>query len=815
MDDLRFACRVLWKDKVFSAAAILTLVVCIGGNTALFAVVEHVLLRPLRVPQADRVLTVYNSYPKAGADHGGAAAPDYLDRLRDTTVFEEQCLFNVRDPGIDVGGRVERVHAMQVTPSFFRLVRVPPRLGRGFKEEEGEIGRNDVVVLSDALWHRLFGARSDVIGQNVRLDGRPATVVGVMPREFVFIDSNVQAWVSLALTDQEKTQRHANSWAYLARLKPGATLAQAQSQIDAISAANLDRLPESRQLLLNTGFHAVAVRLQDDLVRDIRPTLYLLWGGAMFVLLIGGTNVASLVLARSRTRFKEFATRMALGAGRARIARQLAIEHLLLTVVAGGGGVLVGYGALRVLGTRSIEDIPRGAEIHMDGFAVAYGLGMAVAIGVLLSAIPLVDRRFMNLTTILREDGRSGTMGRAGRTVRRLLVVMQVAFAFILLIGAGLLLASFRQVLMVDPGFKADGVLTLSVNLPRARYGEDASVRRFADEALRGLGGIAGSARVGATNSIPLGSSFSQSAIFAEGYDMKPGESLIAPYSSTVTPGYFEAMGVRLLGGRFFDERDGPDSPKAVIVDQRLARRFWPGRDPIGRRMYSPTDPNDVTAITPRTVWLSVVGVVQEMKLRGLVEGVGDVGAYYFPHAQNPTRNLTFVLRSTNAPSALAPDARLVLSRLDTELPVFEVQTMTDRAARSLVTHRSPMVVAMAFGLVALFLSAIGIYGVLAYLVTERRKEIGIRLALGSSTGAVFELVLREGALLVAVGFALGALGAAVLRTSLESQLFGVRATDPLVLALVVATLALVAFVACAVPARRATRIDPITALAD
>ena len=319
----------------------------------------------------------------------------------------------------------------------------------------------------------------------------------------------------------------------------------------------------------------------------------------------------------------------------------------------------------------------------------------------------------------------------------------------------------------------------------------------------------------GATTAIPFGDEFSQDVIFPEGYRLNPGDSLVALYRSNVTPGYFETMGVRLIGGRFFDERDGADAPGAVIVDERLARRFWPGVNPVGRRMFEPENDNALTAITDKTSWYTVVGVVGEVKLRGLVEGVGDTGAYYRPQAQSVSRRVTFTVRTTGAPQSTANAIRAAIAQIDRELPVFDVLTMAERTDRSLVTRRSPMLLAMIFGVVALFLAAIGIYGVLAYVVTQRTKEIGIRMALGSSKRAVFQLILREGVLLILIGFALGAAGALALRRSLESELYGVRATDPLVLLLAVATLALVAVTACAIPARRATRIDPAIALAE
>jgi predicted permease len=814
MQDLRVAFRLLWKDKAFTVTAALTLAVCIGANTALFTVVDHVLLRPLRVPESDRVVLIYNSYPKAGAEHAGATVPDYYERLREIAVFEEQALFNTRDPSVDATGTPDRAHVMQVTPSFFRLVRVSPHVGRRFTNEEGEVGKHHAVILSDGLSRRLFGT-GDPLGHSVRMDGEVFNVVGVMPPDFLFIDPHVQAWVPLAFTDRQKTQRYSNNWAHLARLKPAATLGQAQAQIDQLTATNMERFPESRQLLTGMGFHTVVVRLQDDLVRDVRTTLQLLWGGALLVLLIGCVNVASLVLVRSRARLRELATRIALGAGRWRIVRQLVTEHVLLTMVSAIGGLVIGYAALRLLGSMNLEQLPGGTEITIDAVIVAYTLSVAAAIGIVLGAIPIIGGVPANLTAIVRTEGRAGTSGRGVRAMRRALIVTQVAVAFLLLIGAGLLFASFRHVLAIDPGFNAEGILTASVNLPQARYAEDRAIGRFTDDALQAVRSVPGVVAAGATTAIPFGDDFTEDVIFPEGHRLGPGDSMIAPYYSSVTTGYFEAMRIRLLGGRFFDKRDTADSPKVVIVDERLARRFWPGADPVDRRMYEPTDSKDVLRITDKTRWFTVIGVVGEVKLRGLVEGVGETGAYYMPQAQKSFRKLTFTIRTSGAPQSVAGAVRAEIARIDRELPMFDVKTMVDRADQSVTTRRSSMLLSMIFGGLALFLAAIGIYGVLAYLVTLRTKEIGIRIALGSSTHAVFHLILSEGLLLIVTGFALGAAGAVALRRTLESELFGVRASDPLVLVLAVAILALVALAACAIPARRATRIDPIVALSE
>jgi predicted permease len=830
--DIRVGLRLLWKDKAFSLTAALTLALCIGANTALFSVVHNVLLRPLPVPESERIVRMGNAYPGAGADAavgGSSGVPDYYDRLREMDVFEEQALYNSRNASIDQSGTPVRVRVTQVTPSFFRLLRAGPALGRAFTEQDGEVGNEKKVILSYALWQSQFGGDPGAIGKDIRLDGQLYAVVGVMSKGFYFLNPDVMLWRPLAFTAEQKSdeQRHSNNFQNIARLKPGASIPRAQQQVDAINQRNLERFPALKPLLINAGFHTIVDLLQETLVRQVRATLYLMWGGALFVLLIGCVNVANLSLVRSRARLKELAMRLALGAGRARVARQLIVESVILTLIAAAAGLVVGYGALRLLGTLNIQELPRGEEIRLDGVVVAYTIGVAALIGFVLGLIPVASVLPANLNIVLREEGRSGTSGRGARTLRRALVVAQVAFAFVLLVGAGLLFASFRRVLAVDPGFNADGVMTASVSLPRARYKDDTALVGFTHSALQRLAALPGVSRVGATDTIPFGGNSSDSVIFAEGYQMKPGESVIAPNAVDVTPGYFEAMSVRLVRGRFFDERDGPIDKKtpsiggrpngaySIMIDETLAKRFWSGQDPVGRRMYKPNDIKDLTAITEKTVFYTVVGVIADIKLHDLTEGGKSVGTYFFPMDQDTSSSMTFAVKTAGDPLSLTSAIRGVLNGLDRELPVFETQTMDQRMEKSLVSRRSPVVLSLAFGGVALLLSAIGIYGVLAYLVTQRRKEIGIRIALGSSARGIFELVLREGLFLIVGGFVLGAVGALALRKSLESQLFGVSATDPLVLVAVTALLAAVAVVACALPARRATRIDPIIALAE
>lgn len=820
LQDLRVAVRLLAKNRGFTLTAGLTLAVCIGANAALFSVVHNVLLRPLPYPGSDRIVLMGNQYPGAGPVAGrgeNSGAPDYFDRLRETDVYESQAMFNSSNVAVDENGAPARIRVMNVTPSFFRVLDVTPRLGRAFADSEGEVGTTNKLVLSDALWHTLFGGDPSVVGRDVRIDGQPYTVVGVMARDFVFLNPNVMAFRPIAFTPKQRSDdaRHSNNWMNIARLKPGATVARAQAEIDALNARNLERFPELKQVLINAGFHTQVMPLQDHLVRDIRPTLYLMWGGALFVLLIGLVNVTNLVLVRSRARVKELATRVALGATRARIARQLVAEALILTIAAAAAGLFLAYAALAALGLLRLDMLPRASEIRLDWVAALYTIGIAAAIGIVIGLVPVASVLPRNVTTALREEGRSGTAGRGAKALRRGLVVAQVAFAFILLVGAGLLFASFRRVLAVDPGFTADGVLTSSVRLPSTRYGDDAAMRRFTGDLLRRVRALPGVTAAGITDTIPFGSSHSDSVILAEGYQMKPGESLISPSQVIVTPGYFEAMKVRLVAGRFFDDRDTAGRSESIIVDQTLASHFWPGRDPIGRRLYFPSDLKNIMAVTDKTTFMTVVGVIADMKLGDPTGSIGPAGAYFRPFDQDTRLGLTLVVRTSGDPAALAGAVRQAVASIDRELPVFDVESMVDRVDLALASRRSPMLLSVAFGVIALLLSAIGIYGVLAYLVTLRTKEIGIRIALGGSAASIFEMVLSEGVLLIALGFVIGLGGAVALRTTLESQLFGVHALDRLVLGSVGGLLAIVAATACAVPARRATKIDPVIALSE
>ena len=564
--DLKYAIRLLIRSKGFAAAVILTLSACIGVNVAIFAIVNSVLLRPLPVPDSQDIILMSNRYPKAGVgDQFISSSGDYFDRREKATALAEQADFRFSDVTIDLNGTAQREKAMKATPSLFPLLRVEPLLGRTFSAVEGEIGAEQKIIVSYGFWQQLFGGNPAALGREVRLDGHPFVVVGVMPQNFVFIDPEVRMWIPAAFTDDQKTVHHNNEWYNIGRLKPGATIQQVQAQIDALNASNLEKFPQFKELLVNAGFHTSVEPLQEMVVWDVRSALRLLWAGSVLVLLIGVLNVANLAVARVTLRKKEFATRMALGAGRAQLLRQFLTENLLLAGFSGVAGVIVGALVLRVIAKTGFNHFPRASEVRIDSHVVWVAILMAIGASALLSSLSVVGISVRGFHNFLRDSERAATAAKA-RPVRQGLVVAQIGFAFALLVGAGLLLASFRELLRVDPGYRTDNIVTASLSAPPSQY-NDSQLDLLVRQSVEAVRQIAGVARAGVSTNVPLAGDYNNSVILAEGYVMKPGESVISPIRLSVTPGYLETMGIPLIRGRYFRDSDDAHAPLVVLVD--------------------------------------------------------------------------------------------------------------------------------------------------------------------------------------------------------------------------------------------------------
>jgi putative ABC transport system permease protein len=623
-------------------------------------------------------------------------------------------------------------------------------------------------------------------------------------------------FVPLAFTEAEKSesQRWSQNHESIGRLAPGATIQRVQARVDTLNAAALERAGSLKSALENARYHSVVGSLERDIVRDVRGALQLLWGGVLFVLLIAAVNITNLSLVRASGRVRELATRHAIGAARSRLVQQLVTEAMLVTLLGGTAGLGLAFWGLDALKNGGLWELPRAHEIHMDGSVVAFTLAVSVLLGLVVGAVPALQLAGLNLTAMLRGEGRSATASRGARYVRRGLVVAQVALAFVLLVGAGLLLASFRHVLGVDPGFRAEHVITARVSPLPTDYPNDAALRSFVTRALDAVRAVPGVEAAGVSTYLPFSWDRNSSIVIPEGHVMSPGEAVVSPNRLNVTDGYLETLRVPLKRGRFFTPQDTDAAPKVVIVDEQLAKKFWPNTEPIGRRMYLPDKAEDIAKPGPTVTWMEVVGVVGTVKLRGLVEGEqARAGAYYIPYAQLPSRGVGFAIRTTGESAAVLSSLRRAIATIDPELPLFDVVSMPERVEKSLNPRRTPTMLALGFGGVALFLASLGLYGVLAYQVGQRTREIGIRVALGSDRARILTLILREGLVLVLAGLTIGLAGALALRTVIASQLYGVGPLDPSVLGVVTVVLAIASVLACSAPARRATRVDPVIAL--
>jgi predicted permease len=775
-------------------------------------------LKPLPYAEADQLVTLFNSYPGAGVERASNGGTDFFFRREEVDAFQEVANYQGWGNTVGEAGSTERARSMRVTSTFLPLLQVSPMLGRNFLWEEMEPGNHQKAILTYQYWQEKYGGDETVLGTDLRVDGEPFLIVGVLPEEFRIAGQNQPRDLLLPIPfrPEQRTLEgwHNNNYSQLARLAPGASIEVAQSQLDAMNARLIEEwpIPEARQILEDAGFHTEIHFAKDDMLREIRPSLLMLWAGVAFVLLIGCVNIANLMLARSNVRMRELTTRLALGADRSRLGRQLLTEAALLGVIGGALGLLVGFGGLQLLSTLGVENLPRGAEISLDGWALAFTLALGLGAGVLFGSIPLVHVMRSDLNTVFRAESRSGTASKRAILLRGGMVMGQVAVAFILLIGAGLMLQSFREVLAVDPGFEPEGVVAGFVPLPESRYSDDPALAQFVDELLQEVRALPGVTAASVTTQLPFSGNNSSSVILPEGYIPQPGESLLSPYQNWVGTEYFEAMGIPLLEGRTFHVGDGPGGQQVVILDEWLANRYFPEGNALGKRMLFGTIPGMEEDQEPYLH--TIIGIVASHRQNNLVESE-FVGAYYFPYSQNPQSFMNLVLKAGGDPLSLVEPARQVVARLDPEVPFFGAQTMQDRIDQSLLERRSPMLLLMIFAGVALFLAGVGIYGALAYSVTQRTREMGIRMAVGSGAGEVFRLVVGQGLKVVAVGLVVGALGSLGLVQFIRSLLYGVRPSDPAVMAAVAVILAVTGLLACVLPAQRATRIDPVVALTD
>jgi putative ABC transport system permease protein len=818
--DLRFAVRVLARNRTFTAIALLTLCLCIGANTAIFTVLNSVLLTPLPYPEPDRLVLMYNCYPGVGVDRGASAMPDYADRRPEKDIFEEVALMRSRSMNVGSDGSPERVEGLGVTPSFFPLLKIQPTLGRVFTEEEGTPGNEKVVVLSYGLWQQMFAGDPGVLGQDVRLSGVQHSIVGVMPQGFEAetpspgLEQNYRLWVPLAFSaeDLSDQRRHNNSWEMVARLQPGVSVEQARAKVDAINRSIADRIPEMAKVLETAGFYTNVAYLHDEMVEDVRLNLYLLQAAVAFVLLIGAVNIANLLVVRANVRQRELSLRCALGAGRWRLARQLLTESVLLAIGGGAAGVVVGVLGVRALSALAADNIPRGAQIQVDADTLWFTLGLSIVTGIFFGAVPLIHALAGNLAGALRQTGRGGTSGRSSVMTRNVLVVAQVTLAFVLLIGAGLMVVSMSRVLGVEPGFNPERVLSAFISLPGSRYGDDTARIGFASRALESARALPGVAGVGLTDYLPFSGSGNTSVITAGGYEPAPGEPPPVPGWADVDKGYFDVMGIPLLQGRIFREGDTAGARRVVVIDEFLAERYWPGEDPIGKRIRRGMDVGRDEEENEEDQWVSVVGVVGSVHLNDLADD-SQVGMVYFHYRQYPPGTFAMVLKAAGDEKQLVSPLRAAILDLDSEQPIYGVLSQDERMQRSLAKRRGTVWLASIFAGLALFLAAIGIYGVLSYSVTQRTPEIGVRMALGANSTEVLWMVARQGLTLATIGLVAGLLAAFLVTRLIESLLYDVSAQDPLTFVGAALALGIVAIIAAVIPSLRATRIQPMNAL--
>jgi predicted permease len=801
--ELGYAARLLRKTPGFTLTALLTLAICLGANLTIFAVIDSVLLRPLPFPEASLLVTIFNTYPKAGVDRDGSSITNYYERRGHIPAFSSLSLYRYGTAIVGESGSTEREQITRVSPEFFSTLGTGPVMGRAFKEEETSYKTDNVVVLTDSFWRNRYHADAHIIGKQIRVDGVATTVVGILPRDFRFLSSEARLYFPLASSPQDRTpaERHSggNVTQMIARLRPGATLAQSQAQIDAQNAT-LELNDPAAKMMADAGFRSLVVSLHDDQVASIRPTLVLLQAGVFALLLIGIVNLGNLLLIRAGSRAKELAVRQALGASRRHIVSEVLVETTLLTLMGGLLGLGVAAGGIRLLGAFGADRLPLGSQIAFDGRLALVALAAAVVMGVLLAApIAWLNLR-RPLGDALQLEGRSGTSGHAMQTLRHTFVVSQIALAFMLLAGSGLLGLSLQRAEEVPPGFRADHILSGKFSLPN---GTDRVA--FTEKLVEKVGHQPGVLSAGVVTNVPLSGHDGKSAATVKGRAVKPGESPRGHYSYWIAGDYFKTMGFSLVDGRFLNSADSRQMRRVCIVDEDFARYYWPGVSAIGRQLFQGSSQGkDADAFT-------VVGVVGSVKQAGLTDEVAQ-GAIYYPYAFN-TDDFFVVARTSLPPESLGQTLQSAVRQIDPDLPVNDVRTMDARIADSLITRRAPAFLAALFSAIALLLTAIGSYGVLSYAVNQRRREIGVRMALGAQPGQIRNQFLSLAFHLLAYGVVLGAIGAWLAGRAMQTMLFHVPAFDLTILAAAAGVMGLVSVVACLLPSHRAARISPMEAL--
>jgi putative ABC transport system permease protein len=800
--DLRYGLRTLRKNPGFTAVAVIALALGIGANSAIFSVVNTVLLRPLPYKDPDRLVMVWEDDTRHGYPRDTPAAANYVDWREQNRVFEGMAAIADQSFNLTGEGEPERIAGRRVSANLFPLLGVEPQLGRVFLPEEDQPGSGGrVVVLSHGLWQRRFGADPKIIGKPLNLNGQSFTVVGVMPSNFQFPTREDELWVPIAFGPKEAANRGNHYLEVVARTKPGVTLQQAQVEMNTIASRLQQQYPEK-----NTDLGAVVVPLHEQVVGNIRPALLVLLGAVGFVLLVACANVANLLLARAAARQKEIALRVALGASRLRLIRQFLTESILLAALGGIVGLLLSFWGVNLLKAFIPENISQAKAITIDAGVMGFTLLVSLLTGLVFGLAPAMQASNFNLNETLKEGGRDSASGRRGNRIRNVLVITEVAVSLVLLIGAGLLINSFLRLRSVDPGFSVNNLLTMKVELPPRKYPDQARRSAFYTELLRRIEALPGVKSAAVTNWIPLVSQGDSIGITIEGRPAPPPGKEAIVVTRVVSPDYFPTMGIQLLRGRQFDERqDRHESPAAAVISETMARRFWPGEDPTGKRISqgTPESPDD---------WMTIVGVVKDVRQFGL--DAEPKPQMYLLYAQADFFAPSHLVISTNVePRSLTATVRSTVWEIDKDQPVSNISTMEDVLSESIARQRFSMLLLVIFAAVALVLAAVGIYGVMSYSVAQRTREIGIRMALGAQRSDVLKLAVGQGLKLVLIGVLIGLAGALILTRVMASLLFGVSATDPITLTSISLMLICVAVLASYIPARRATRVNPLVAL--